>query len=185
MASRPFYEQGNYVGEVVQQALGEASTGTPQFVLRVKVLGKPDPGDPSSFVPVQQYERTIFCSITANTIGFFTEQLQALGFTGSSFAQLDPSSAGFQNFTGRQLDLYCKHEPDNKTGDLREKWQISSSSRKPLEITPLSSKKTRELDSLFGKALKGPSVNSPRQQPPTPQYATAGAMEITDDDVPF
>jgi hypothetical protein len=183
MASSPFYQPGQYVAEVTQQALGEAGTGTPQFVLRVKILGRPDPAEPDSYVPVQQYERTIYRAITENTIDYVMEDLKTLGFAGNSFSDLDPASPNHQSFAGKQIDVYCKHEDDQK-GNTREKWGLSGR-QKALEVKPLDSKKTRSLDSLFGKNLKTIAQTA---KPAAVQRSVAVADNphgITDDDVPF
>jgi hypothetical protein len=54
-----FYDVGRYACKVTSQALGEAKTGTPQFVLQFTVLGKVDPSDPTRYLPAPaQYQRT-------------------------------------------------------------------------------------------------------------------------------
>ena len=43
MANGPYYEPGVYIGEIIQQGLTKVeSSGNTQFVLRFKVIGKPD-----------------------------------------------------------------------------------------------------------------------------------------------
>jgi hypothetical protein len=186
---KPFYEPGNYVAEVLQQALGEnENTGTSQLVLQVKILGKPDPADPESYMATQQYTRTIYCYITPKTIDYFIENLKTLGFQGSSFSELDPSSPNFQSFAGRQIEVYCQHETNTRSGELHEKWGISSGS-KSIEIKPLTTKKTRELDMLFGKNLRALKAEQSQSKPaPAPAPGAAPPQDwgvITDDDVPY
>ena len=87
----PFYPVGLYQGRVVSQGVGESGTGTPQFVLRIKVLG---PVDGDEYVPSkQQYERTVYMYLTEKTIPFVLETLAILGFEGDNIMQLDPSHA--------------------------------------------------------------------------------------------
>lgn len=179
MANGPFYAPGVYVCQVTDQALSKASTGTPQFVLKVKVLGKPDPKDPGSYIPVdQQYDRTIFRTITDKTIPYLTEDLKALGFTGSSFRYLDPNVEGAQIFTGTILDCYCKHENDQR-GDLRERWSIARQGGGKLDVEALDAAEVRKLDALFGKQLKQQPATAPKPAP------TAAPLDVSDDDVPF
>jgi hypothetical protein len=182
MPSAPYYEQGAYVAEVTGQALGKAGTGTPQLVLRFKVIGKPDPHDATNYQSVQEYERTMFQAITLNTINFVLEGLKQLGYTDASFGPLDPSHPNHHSFVGKQIEVYCKHERD-LSSNIRERWQLSRGAP-ALKVDPLDSKGVRELDSLFGRALKGVATTAPVKQQPVP----AGNMDglgITDDDVPF
>jgi hypothetical protein len=183
MASVPFYAVGKYACKVVEQALGESSTGKPQFLLRFTVIGQVDPADPSQLVPVPaQYQRTHYRSITEKTIQYFTEDLKALGFKGESFKELDPDTEGFHNFTGQNVDMWCSHKsgPD---GALREEWNVARAVGS-LEVKPLERKKVRELDNLFGKHLKGLKVAG-AAAPVAAQLAPVGGLDISDDDVPF
>lgn len=172
-----FYPVGVYVAEVTAQALSKASTGTTQFVLRFKVLGTPS--DDGAFVPdAHQYERTIYMAITEKTIPYVTEALEKLGYGAGSFGPLDPSHANHESFVGNQIDVYCKHEAD-QSGDNRERWQLSRGAS-TLKVVPLEAKEVRELDALFGKALKAKPKSTPQ-----PAVAVMDNQEITDDDIPF
>lgn len=180
--SVPFYEVGRYACKVTNQALGEAKTGTPQFVLQFTVLGKVDPSDPTRFIPAQaQYERTHFRAITEKTIPFFMEDLKVLGFKGASFKELDPNNQPFHDFRGADIDMWCAHENDQQ-GNLREKWGVARQGGS-LEVKPLEAKKVRDLDNLFGKHLMALRSTEPVRQ--TPVNPVPPSMGITDDDVPF
>lgn len=184
MANKPFYESGRYACKVTDQAMGEASTGNPQFVLRFKVMGLVDPSDPTRFIPAQQqYERTFYRTITEKTIEYFVEDLKTLGFSGDSFKKLDPNTDGFHDFRGADVDMWCAHE-DDTSGGSREKWSVARQAGS-FEVKPLESKKLRELDNLFGKHLKGLKSEAPRQVEPQPAAVMASAEGITDDDIPF
>lgn len=179
---KPFYEPGVYVADIVQQGLTKAGTGNTQFVLRFKILGKPDPADSSSLIPAAEFERTIYMTITEKTAERIVENLHQLGYRADSFGPLDPSHAGHQSFVGQQIEVYCKHEAD-QSGNPREAWQLNRQSA-AIEIKPLEPKEVRQLDMLFGKALKG----GPRQiQTRTPTQAAVldDNTFITDDDIPF
>jgi hypothetical protein len=179
------YAVGRYVCKVTEQALSEAKTGTPQFVLRFRVLGivtGPDSYDLDD--ERDQHERSHYRSITDRTIDYFLRDLSTLGFKGNSFSLLSPQTPGFHNFVGQEVEMTCDHEGE------REKWSVArqqgdASSGRP-EIKSLDSKKVRDLDNLFGKSLKSLSPQSQdkpagrRVPPPPPQQQTVG-----DDDIPF
>jgi hypothetical protein len=159
--SGPYYDVGAYVGEVINQGLGESKTGTPFFYLKVKVLGTPDN---EGYVPAaQQYDRTVYFYLSEKSMENTVENLKALGFNGSSLAQLDPDHAKAVSFIGNQVDLYCQHEEYN--GDWKEKWNLS----RVLAVQTIEPKKLRQLDALFGKSLKAvPATSSPTAAAPKP-----------------
>ncbi|MEN6533818.1 MAG: hypothetical protein ABFD89_09165 [Bryobacteraceae bacterium] len=176
-----FYQPGRYRCEVTQQAMTKNSnSGNPQFVLKVLVLEQytgPDQSEPCN----QQYERTIYRSITDKSMEFFQKELDALGFTGGSLRQLDPNYDGFTDFKGAQVDCLCKHEADYKDASVqREKWSIAwaTGASSAIEGDELAPSDYRALDALFGKAAKA-----------APKAATkpvaAASSAVNDDDVPF
>lgn len=171
------YQPGRYVCQITGQAMGESSKGNPQFVLRFKVLGRPDPNDPNSYLTdPNQYERPFYRSITEKTIDYFMDDLKALGFHGSSFKDLDPNTPGFHDFKGKEIDMYCNEEIYN--GEPRERWAIATAFE--LNVKPIEAGKLRQLDNLFGKQLK--TISKPQSSPrPMPVVTPADV----DDDVPF
>jgi len=178
MANRPYYDVGLHVGLIVSQQLTEAKTGTAQFVMRVKIMGAPT-GDGGYDPYTNQYERTIYMALTEKTIDFVAPQLQKLGFTGTSLGQLDPNSPNHQSFVNNYADLWCSHK-DDQQGNPRESWGISQDQP---EREPLDPKKLRQLDSLFGKALRATGKPAPvTVQRPS---RVDDINEITDDDIPF
>jgi hypothetical protein len=189
----PYYAPGAYIGEVIAQGLTKnENTNNTQFVLRVKILGKPDASDPESMEPVTyQYERTMWMSITEKTAERVVTDLRKIGYQANSFGPLDPSHAQHESFIGNQVDLYCKHEADQH-GQLREKWMISRQGG-GMKIAPLEAKDVRALDMLFGKALKNAAPTPPSQRESAMAIATAAddrdrtwdGTTITDDDIPF
>jgi hypothetical protein len=195
MAGRaPYYAEGLHVGEVVGQNLSKAKTGTVQFVLGVKVLGVPNDAD--GYDPHKwQYTRTIYMALTDKTMSFVLEKLKYLGFDGTSLSQLDLAHPKAISFVGNQVDLWCKHDT-NQSGDLVEKWNLSSG-LPAMQFETLDAKEVRQLDALFGKALKAnaPAVKSASRKAVQPEdenqetMAPAGfaldGTEITEDDLPF
>jgi hypothetical protein len=181
-----FYEQGRYACEIVQQAMTKASTGTPQFVLRFRVIEFSN-GEP---VP-QQYERTSYRAITEKTMPYVQRDLDVLGFTGDSLRQLDPSNPNYQNFVGQTVEFNCNHEKD-QNGDLRERWGVAwNAPSKEIEGDPLESSQYRQLDALFNRnrskstssAQPKQQANQPAQQP-VPRQSSED-LGITDEDIPF
>ena len=174
----PFYDQGIHVGEVLQQGLTKASTGTFQFVLTIKVLGVADPRDTTSYTPHRnQFQRSIYMAITEKTIEFVVPSLEVLGYEGTSFAALDPSHPDHQSFVGKTFDFLCMHEAD-QDGNQRERWSVARTAKLP-ELQPLESREMRQLDALFGKAL------SAKKKPPVSVPGDANELGVTDDDIPF
>jgi hypothetical protein len=179
MAS-PYYQEGRYRGEIVAQALGQAGTGTPQLVIRFKVIEFED-GTPID----HQYERTIFRAITAKTMPYLLEDLKTLGYNRDSFRYLDPNENEHHSFIGQDFIAFCQHKRDLQD-NLREQWGVATAGIGKLEVAPLESKKLRELDNLFGKQLRSELLNSVK--PEAHHRATVAAAEsehITEDDVPF
>src|SRR5688572_17367418 len=93
----PYYPEGRYRCEITNQAMSKAGTGTPQFVLRFRVL---EPLNNQG--QVAEYERTAYISITENTIDRFVEDLKTLGFTRHSFSFLDPQTRDYHSFAGQE-----------------------------------------------------------------------------------
>ena len=167
MSNGPQYQRGAYPAcEIISQALGEASTGTPQFSFRFRIPNTDD-------------ERTCYIALTEKTRDFAIEDLKRLGFSMNSLRYLDPNVAGYQDFTGTFVDMYCKHDTYNSK--TSEKWSIS----RPLgavDVKPLETNKMRDLDNLFGRSLK---ANAGPSQRPALKPQAAASLGIVDEDVPF
>lgn len=176
MNNGPQFERGLYRCTIISQALGESNTGTPQFVFRFRIEALVS-GDQE--FGADEGERTCYVYLSEKTMEFAVRDIKSLGFDKNSLRYLDPKIAGFHDFVGQSVQMYCKHEMyDGKT---REKWNISNPTA--LEVKPVEASKLRDLDNLFGRALKasGPVKSTVRQ----PQPAAVFANGITDDDVPF
>ena len=175
----PYYDEGIHVGQVLQQGLTKATTGTFQFALTIKVLGVADPHDATAYVPHRnQFQRTIWMAITEKTIEYVVPSLETLGYEGSTFGALDPSHPDHQSFVGKTFDFFCTHEKDQE-GNLREKWSVARTAKLP-ELQPLESREMRQLDALFGRALANKG-----KKPPASVPSDANEVGITDDDIPF
>lgn len=172
------YQQGLYRCEIVDQGLSQSSTQKPQIWLRI--LPKEFLDDPD--LQLQNYERTVYWTITEKTVDFVTEKLTTLGFTGDSFRQLDLNHQNPESFVGQLEDFYCKHETYN--GEEREKWDLS---RGDFEQKPLEESEARKLDALFGRKLKDATKGKKKA---TVNKELAVSVEgfgetSVDEDVPF
>ena len=174
--SAPQYDQGLHIGQIVSHNLGKANTGTPQIVLRVKILGIPKVDGTYEAFKFQN-ERTIFISLTEKTVDFVIPQLEAMGFDGASIDQLDPENPKAVNLAGNQVDLWCKHEKDQK-GELRERWNVSTP-REAIVTEKLDAKEVRQLNTLFGKALKkGPPPKTAAKSVPAKQQSKSNEPPV-------
>jgi len=182
MARGPYYEPGRYWGTITSQQLGESSNGNPQFILRFEVLGKINLADPEGelVAVTQNLERTIYRAITDNSIDWILQDLEQLGFTGASFAELDPGNEVFQDFSGQEIPIRCEH--DTYQGTVREKWSIGVA---PSAAKPLEPKAIRQLDSMFGKALRAlPKAKQAVRETGTPKSAPPPVDDV-DANIPF
>ena len=136
---KAFFNEGRYIVQIVDQALGEAQTGTPQFILKFTVLEHVF--DDGGAEAARNYDRTYYKAITEKTIQYLAQDLKTLGFEGSSFRDLDPSSPGFYDLRGRQVEMYCTHEDRN--GESQEKWSVAfaKGASKPIEAKKIDSAK--------------------------------------------
>jgi hypothetical protein len=190
-----FYNKGRYWVEVIDQALGASKAkGTPQFVLKVSILGTVNEDEPDKYDACQPGDRSIYLYFTPKSAEYALQDLQSIGFDKTSMKYLSPETPGYHNFNGTTFIAECRHEEYN--GDSQEKWQIAGD--RGLSIEPLDPAKVRELDSLFGSALKA-KAKKPAAKPadkPVSDPATAplndpntslqeAAAAAGGDDIPF
>ena len=186
---KTFYEPGRYLGKITRQKLGQSSTGNPQIVLSFEVLGKINPSDPEGELlsVAANYERTMYQSITEKTIDFVVENLDRLGWVGSSWGDFDEDSSRCCDLRGNEVAFSCKHEAHYQTGEMHERWSVAGDG---VAVKPLESSEVRKLDAMFGKALKGRGKSASR----TPAKPTTKLMTVDEvnreaaaagDDVPF
>lgn len=178
------FPQGRYLCTVVNQALSESSKkGTPQIVIRFRVL-EHENGDQVQ----NQYERTAYLYLTEKAAERTIAILKKLGYTRDSFRFLDKAQPQYHDLAGVEFIGFCAYEKDLE-GQDREKWGIDSGESE-FEAKPLESKKLREIDNLFGKALKA-GVKAATATMPARTAANHIPDDIppsgpmTDDDVPF
>jgi hypothetical protein len=234
MASGPFYKPGRYACVFTgHQGFSVTSKGNSQFFCDFRVEFIMEPGGWVELT--NKYVRTYKRVINANTAEWAAEDLRALGFTGDKFMQLDPRYPQALILAG-QIEMVCNHKPGVDGSGLWEDWGPVRDSGSSTEVELADSKAIKQLDLLFGKALKGEKITPaaqpvpaaaapgrisglpPRPAPATPglvsqprsaqrpavpdaiqdpatgyamdpqppkQASAVGAMEITDDDIPF
>jgi len=171
-----FYEATNYKAVVIEQGFTTSKNDNAVFYLEVRPVAMLEDGEMKD-LPVDSYSRTIRWTITAKTIDYTVEKLEAIGFAGEGFKDLDPNSEGFHDFVGVELDVYCKH--DSYDGKQHEKWDVSTKrERKPVE--PLETSKMKKLDALFGSKFK----KKPKNAAKPAKRETVPAVE-DDDSIPF
>jgi hypothetical protein len=167
-----YYGPGRYRVRVINQSFVEASTKTLQFSLRFKVLECVEPPNND----LTSYERRAYFSLTTNTVKRVLSDLRGLGCTATTLGELDPDSPRFYDFTGREIELWCAHEPSfDNPKVMRERWGVRG------ERTLTNKKRLDELDAVLKpKMAKKPNASA---------IVTLAAMDrddiSSDDDVSF
>lgn len=191
-----YYPQGFYQMEVTEQRLGKSSNGNPQWMVRGNIQQRIH--DDGSTEPVERnYDRTIYRVITDKTIEYLLEDLSALGCPGiEKYEQLDQDHPQAWDIRGQWIEVVCTY--NTYQGNQREQWNIKRDREATaLEVKPLDAKELRDLNNLFGKALKGLKANgkqsakpagmvsSPKTKPTPAQIEPDLPPAPTDDDMPF
>ena len=176
-----YFDKGRYIGQLTNQQLGKTSNGNPQIVLTFNIIGKVDLSDPQgALLDCPKYERTVYRVITNKTIDYVLKDMEAIGFEGNSFGQIDSSMPGFQDLRGKEIELFCDH--DNYEGKEKEKWGIYTEFE-GAKVEKLEAADVRKLDTLFGKALKDRKPATP----PVKHAGEASRQEVASarEDLPF
>ena len=180
-----YYTTGGYIGRVVSQSLSESKQkGTPQFVLRVRIVAACD-SVTTEAIPLaenQQHERSVYIYLTEKAMEMALKALKVLGFNRNSLKYLDPEIEGHQDLTGLEVPLYCKIE--QYEGEDQERWSIST----PFESKPVEPSSLKRLDALFSKGLKELVATGDPKATSKVNNALmeeAAATTATEDDAPF
>src|SRR5690606_29097094 len=107
--------------------------------------------------------------ITEGTMaeGMFPRQLQAMGFVGNDFRQLDPDSANYKSLAGNSVKMRCEHERSQDGSKVYDKLEVvTEGGSKPRKNDPNVSKKRQ---TLFGDSLA--------KLAPAPEKAPAATQE--------
>lgn len=179
---QPFYKEGKYKAEVVNQALGKNTKGTPQFILKCRILSLVNDGGVDE--NVRQYERSVYMYLSEKAAEYTIQKLKDIGFNGASIRQLDLEHQNAHDFRAQVIELDCRYDED-QNGDMREKWDLAFAGSGEIEITPLNAAETRKLDALFGKSLAAPAKTQVKANgTQAPATAVENAV-VADDDIPF
>jgi hypothetical protein len=165
----PHYQEGVYDNvEIVGQGFTRSKQkGTPGFYLEIN--------------PGGDYARKLEWWLPGDredAVDRLLEDLTSLGLPIdklSSFSQLNPGDPLHVSFVGITVSVKCRHEGQY------ERWSTLRAS-KPKEVAPPDPSAIRQLDALFGKKLKGKTV-----QPTTPKGKPLSADAGKDDPsgIPF
>lgn len=171
------YEKGRYRCEVVSQCLTESSKGSPCVEIKFNVMAREI--GPNSVSPVNQNIRTWWGYLTEKAIDRTIKDLQTIGIRVDSFSEINDSRS---SIIGNEIAMYCGHEVDQNSNP-KEKWGVAFTFT---ESAPLPLDKSRQLDALYGAALKKAKKESAPVAKREPQAAVAVMNDgISDDDVPF
>ena len=146
--STTYTEGGLYKGKIVKWGLAESKAKkTPQIFYTILIESETD--DKGAEYECPSNERTVYRALTESTVDWVLEELAKLGFSGTSFAQLDPAHAQAHDFTGTEVVVKCKHEEYN--GKTQERFEFQLGGGGPAQMEQSATKK---LDSMFGAKLK-------------------------------
>ena len=143
-----YFEAGKYLVEITAQGFDESKEKkTPFFWLTFVPLGMINPEDPNGpLIPCNEYEREIRLWLTERAAPYTITRLRSLGWTGESFAELEPG--GDYSFVGKTVRLRCSHRHDgDKTYDHWEFPPVGSDNHHSHGVA-------KKLDQLFGNELK-------------------------------
>lgn len=140
------YSEGKYIFRVTAQGFDKSKDkGTPFFFLTGEPIARQD-GE--YLDPVTPQTRTISLYLTEKSAEQSAGKLEAIGWTGGSWTNLDPAKPGHQTFVGLEIEALCKLE-DYK-GKMREKWELPWDNDGPQNTPEVAAK----MDALFGRAAQ-------------------------------
>ncbi len=169
-----YYNEGRYLVEVTGQGFGESDQKkTPFFFLefepRYQMMNQGQVG-------VEPYTREVRLYLTDKALDGALARLRSLGWSGTSFSELEPGGAF--SFSGQEMGLICQHSQD---GDkVYENWSVPlAGGGSKVESKSGISKK---LDNLFGRQLRKTGKVESDSAPRPVENQTVPDEE---DDIPF
>lgn len=175
------YEPGRYRVRISEQGFGESKEKkTPFFFLRIVPFACYDPTTPAEPYTVESHERVYERYITDNTVKYFIEDLQSLGYDRTKFSELDPVNDGHHSFVGKEIDAVCAHE--ERDGDKWERWSLAKAGGGK-QIPRIDSKGVSKLDALYGQQLKAAIKTNGNGSSKPPKVSKA--QQEVGDEVPF
>jgi hypothetical protein len=111
---------GKYRARITDQGFSISKKENPVFFLELQVLATvAKDGTSTACEPLR---RTYRKAITEKTVSWLRHDLKALDVEPASFAQLDPQEPGAIKLIGREIDVWCRHEPYQD--ELTERWEL-------------------------------------------------------------
>ena len=171
-----YYPPGRYLGRLTGQSLGKSKVkGTPQVALTFEIMKGLETAT-SRHAGEECYERTVYLYLVEGVaLDIAREGLAAIGFNRKSIGSVDPSGLDYQDMTGVEVELKCKHEEWD--GKPRERWEIVPPRKREEQATAErpSAHDVKRLDAL----LALPATSEPDMRP------GSGQAPIPDDEIPF
>lgn len=143
------YDQGDYDVRITSQRFGTTESDNPFFAITFQPTAKIDM-ETGDRIDCGGPVRTMRLFLSEKAAPHSIKKLRSLGWTGSSFGDLNPESGEHHSFVDQTVVVRCKHE--EYKGQPQEKWDFPHDGG--LEIKPLDDKGMRKLDALLGKHLK-------------------------------
>lgn len=171
-------QPGIYLAVITGQKLTTASTGNPQLAFTTQLKGRlKNAADPESLDDEHAgLTRTVFNPITDSTAQRRWAELDALGYTGDTFSDLDPDlAANFFDLTGKEVQLRCTENTWN--GNTNERWDLNVLGG-GLTLATADAAKAREADALYGRRKVTGKAGTPAGKAPAARGAAGKKEEI-------
>jgi len=173
------YDNGMYRCRVTGQGFFKIDNAkkTEYFGLTVVPIGRyaAGAGEDGELFQCDDWPRTVRLWLTAKAIDITGEQLLELGWDGQRFVDLDPSTDGFHDFSGKEVTLSCSQEQvgDKVYDTFTFPRRANTTGKGPESDSDIAVK----LDRLMG--------NKSKPKPSKAKAEAAVVAEIADDEVPF
>lgn len=141
---------GDFSGTIVDHKIGSAGTGNKQLVFTCNVTHELDE-EGNKIALNTPLTRTVFRTITGNTVNRLVQELRLLGYQGNGFSQLDKESCDAQDFidlSGTEVELRCSE--NNYKGNQNERWDFRFEGlSQGVNVQRAAAEEVRALDAEF------------------------------------
>lgn len=166
------YDAGTYRATVVGQSLGESSKGNAQVIIKIRPFAikattqLQDDSDRFEGLDGECYERTIFLTITSNTVDWVCKRMMAIGLEVDEWEQVNLGRPDSVTIMSTDIIVECKHKPHYKnTGEMQETWDIPTAG----EAGALDDSGVSNLQAEFGQQLKDAKAKAEERDASDPQ----------------
>lgn len=168
------YEPGAYKAKVTGQRYGQNSNGKPYFAIEFE----PTEATGANDMPETVYRRELTLYMSEAAAKYSIDNLRRLGWSGTDFTELEPSSANPHLFGGDEIEVVCEHDGEY------ERWNLPAPGNGAAKES--DSAVAGKLNKLFGKALKtNGSKPKTKAKKPEPVAAAVPAPPDDDSELPF